>query len=139
MGKVTATIRVSNLVDHLRSQAHELAAEDVRTEVLADVMVDTGATLLCLPADVIRRLGLTSFLSRRLVTATGTTRARMYEGVRLEIEGRPGTFDCVELPEGSPALLGVVPLEVLGIELDLQNRRLILLPEDDSHSYLTAL
>nr|WP_242019190.1 MULTISPECIES: hypothetical protein [unclassified Trichocoleus] len=34
------------------------------------------------------------------------------------------------------ALLGVIPLEALGIELDLQNQQLIVLPMSPTASYL---
>jgi hypothetical protein len=50
--------------------------------------------------------------------------------------GREGTFECLELPGGSDPLLGVIPLEALGIELDLQNQQLILLPMSPTASYL---
>lgn len=139
MGKVVASIRVSNAVDQIRSAEGNLEPEAVRSEALTDVLVDTGATLLSLPADGVRRLGLPSFKSGRIMTATGPVRPRICQGVLLEVEGRSMTFDCVELPEGAPALLGVVPLEALGIELDLRNQRLWLIPDDEGEGYLTAL
>jgi len=39
------------------------------------------------------------------------------------------------LPEGRPPLLGVVPLEMLGAELDLQKQELRLLPMTPGQSY----
>jgi hypothetical protein len=45
----------------------------------------------------------------------------------------------LELPGGRDALLGVVPLEVLGIELDLKNQQLKVLPDTSADTYLTIL
>lgn len=53
--------------------------------------------------------------------------------------GREGTFECLELPGGRNALIGVIPLEALGIELDLRNQQLKLLPEESMDTYLTIL
>lgn len=40
---------------------------------------------------------------------------------------------------GSRPLLGVIPLEALGIELDWQNQRLKVLPDGPTETYLTIL
>ena len=53
--------------------------------------------------------------------------------------GREGTFECLELPGGMNPLLGVIPLEALGIELDLKNQRLVILPISPTQTYLTIL
>jgi hypothetical protein len=57
----------------------------------------------------------------------------------LTIAGREGTFNCIELPAGSDPLLGVIPLEDLGLELDLQNQQLRVLPMEGKDTYLTVL
>lgn len=36
-------------------------------------------------------------------------------------------------------LLGVIPLETLGLELDLRNQRFILLPDYGPETYISAL
>jgi len=113
-------------------------AGEVRTATLDDVMVDTGATLLALPIDIIERLGLA--VGREVIarTAAGPRTIRQFRDVELTVMGRTGTFDCLEVPQGSSCLLGVTPMEVLGIEPDIHNHTLRLLPEgpDDSHILL---
>jgi|AGSF01.1.fsa_nt_gi hypothetical protein len=37
---------------------------------------------------------------------------------------REGTFECLELPGGKDALLGVIPLEALGLEIELKKSNL---------------
>jgi hypothetical protein len=45
----------------------------------------------------------------------------------------------LELPGGRSPLLGVIPLEALGIELDLQKQVLKILPISPTQTYLTIL
>jgi len=101
------------------------------------VLVDTGATTLCLPADVIQQLGLPVLKETVAATARGLVNVRIFEDARIELMGRKGTFECLELPEGEDPLLGVIPLEALGIELDLQKQELRLLSESGSRTYIT--
>ncbi len=139
MGKVSTTITVANNVDLADARRGMIPAARVRSAVLTNVMVDTGAMLLRLPRDVIERLGLTVLEEVAVMTALGPGTTRMYEGVRLEIEGRRANFECLEVPAGTPPLLGVLPLERLGLELDLKHQRLVLLPDSGPDNYLTIL
>jgi len=136
MGKITTTLVVTNRLDEGRAELGEISAQEVRSLTLKDVLVDTGATTLCLPANVISQLGLSLLKEVNIVTATGLGKARIFQDAKISLRGREGTFECVELPEGSDPLLGVIPLEALGIELDLQNQQLILLPINTNTSYL---
>ncbi len=101
-------------------------------------MVDTGATLLALPIDVIDRLGLGVRRAVTARTAAGPRQLRQFRDVELTVMGRSSTFDCLEVPAGSSPLLSVTPMEILGVEPDIQNQTLRLLPEgpDDSHILL---
>ncbi len=131
MGKVLTTLVVSN--------AAELGRPGGRSQTVNDVLVDTGAMLLSLPARVIRELGLEVVREVEVVTALGLGRTRIFRGVYLEVEGREGTFDCLEVPDDASALLGVIPMEALGLEPDLKNQRLRLLPDSGPDNYLTIL
>jgi predicted aspartyl protease len=137
VGKVVASLTISNRIDQARAAAGDIPADQIRTVTLDSVIVDTGATLLALPADVIARLGLVLRREVPIVTATGRGTARLYQDAALAISGREGTFDCLELPTGTHALLGVVPMEALGLEPDLRNQRLRLLPEEPGDTYFT--
>ncbi len=57
--------------------------------------------------------------------------------MELSIEERQGTFDCLELTEVPYALLGVTPMEILGLEPDLKNLRLRVLPMNSEQTYLS--
>ncbi len=88
---------------------------------------------------MIAQLGLELLKELDVATATGIGKARIFQDAKVSLLEREGTFECLELPEGGDALLGVIPLEALGIELDLQNQRLQLLPISPSQTYLTIL
>src|SRR5665213_1566591 len=129
VGKVVTTVTVINRVDEALSARGTLPTDKVRSVSLTDVLVDTGATTLCLPIGMIRELGLPLLRSMTVTTATGDEELELYQDAKIELEGRSGTFECIALPDGSTPLLGVVPLEMLGLELDLQNQQLRKLPE----------
>lgn len=137
MGKVVVSLTIVNYRDQVRVAVGDLSAADVRSVTLDSVIVDTGATTLALPADAIARLGLVLRREVPVLIATGQATARLYQDAAVTLLGREGTFDCLELPVGSDALLGVIPLEALGIEPDLRNQRLRLLPEEPGNTYYT--
>lgn len=53
----------------------------------------------------------------------------LYDAVRLTVLGRTCTTDVLELPDGSPVLVGQLPLEALDFVVNLRGRRLIGNPE----------
>jgi clan AA aspartic protease len=139
MGKVTTTLAIVNLIDQADAERGMIPIEQIRSVTLENVLVDTGATTLCLPKDVIARLGLRILKQVVVETATGISEARIFQDAKISLCGREGTFECLELPEGKTPLLGVIPMEALGIEIDLKNQRLKVLPEGPTETYWTVL
>lgn len=139
MGKITTSLVITNRADQAIASRNLMPAEEVRSIVLKDVLVDTGATTLCLPPQAIAQLGLELLKEVDVMTATGVSKARIFRDATISLLGREGTFECLELPGGKDPLLGVIPLETLGIELDLQNQQLKVLPISSSQTYLTIL
>jgi predicted aspartyl protease len=136
MGKVTTTLTVTNWVDEVLAERGFIQSDQVRSVVLENVLVDTGASRLCLPADVIQSLGLKCVGENDVKTAAGPRKVRVFEGVKLSVAGREGQYTCVELPEGTEPLPGLFPLEDLGLEPDLQNQTLRVLPSEGKDTYL---
>ncbi len=139
VGQIRTTITLENSVDLESVERGELTPDKVRRVTVDDVLVDTGANHLALPGKIIERLGLRVRREVDVETAAGFRKARIFRGVELTVGSRSGTFDCLELPGGETVLLGVLPLEELGIELDLQNHRIIILPDRGRDTYLSAL
>jgi predicted aspartyl protease len=130
MGIVTTTIIVTNAIDVILMQRGFIPEKQIRYITLENVLVDTGATNLCLPADIILELGLPFEKQIQIKTVTGITNARLFKCARLTVEGREDELICTELPGGEDALLGVTPLEKLKLQPDIINQRLILLPKN---------
>jgi hypothetical protein len=129
MGQVLTTITVTNRIDLVLAERGFIAA--------GEVLVDTRATLLSLPAAIISQLGLKQVGERDVETSAGIRKGRIFGGAQITVEGREGRFDCLELPEGVTAvLLGVIPLEELGLEPDLKNQRLRVMPMNSEQTYL---
>ena len=139
MGQVIATIKVSNRIDQVLHERKFIPADEVRSVTLNDALVDTGATMLCLPTAVIEQLGLVQGGVANVETTAGVQPGRIFRDVDLQIGDRQGTFDCLELISVAYPLLGVTPLEVLGLEPDLQNRVLRVLPMNPEQTYLSIL
>ena len=139
MGKVVVTLNLTNWVDQVLAERGFIPTAQVRSITVDNALVDTGATRLCLPTEVIQQLGLKLTATIDDQTATGPQTVNVYEGLKLTVEGREGRYDCVELPAGQTPLLGLIPLEDLGLEPDLQNQRLRHLPVTGKETYMTVL
>ncbi len=138
MGKVFATLTVINRADQIRAEDGTILTKQIRSVTLPNVLIDTGATTLCLPAKVIAQLGLRLLKEVNVATAMGVG-TRIFQDAKICLHAREGTFECLELPGGSDALLGVIPLEALGLEPDLRNQTLKVLPDEPNDTYLTIL
>jgi len=139
MGIVTTTIQVTNNVDQILATRGFIPETEVRSLQLDNVLVDTGATRLCLPKDIIRQLGLVLQGEAEVKTAVGARQVRIFKDVILSVAGRQGTYNCLELPDGEDPLLGLIPLEDLGLEPDLQHQQLRVLPMEGKDTYLMIL
>ena len=139
MGKVTTTLTITNRIDQILAERGFISADQIRSLKLEDVLVDSGATRLCLPANIISDLGLVLQGEVDVKIAVGVQKVRIFRELSLAVEGREGTFNCIELPADADPLLGLIPLEDLGLEPDLQNQRLRILPLEGKDTYLSVL
>ncbi len=139
MGKIFTKITITNRADQILAEAKVIPTEQVRSVTLNRVMADTGATTLCFPAEIVAQLGLKLMREVDVLTAAGLGKARVFEDAKLFLYDREGTFECLELPSGTDPLLGVIPMEALGLELNLQTQQVTLLPMGPVKTYITIL
>jgi predicted aspartyl protease len=128
MGKVIVQCKVSNY-DDLAARDLKLTKRKART-IEIEGLVDTGAVRIYLQRNVIAKLGLRPV--DRIRSRTMSDRAELrqvFSPVKLEIQGRSGTFEVVELPDTLPNIIGQIPLEHMDWVVDLKRRRLIPNPE----------
>ena len=127
MGKVIVKIKLTNQGDIVAANRKLSKAKPRVVEV--EALVDTGATRLYLKPSVIHALGLEKVDTVVSQTTNGPIRRSVYESVRLEVQGRYGDFNVVDIGESVPNLLGQIPLEYLDFVVDAKNRKLIPNPE----------
>jgi len=138
MGQIHTQLTIINRADEVRAADGHISVDQIRKVTLDDVLADTGATNLCLPSHIIQKLGLLPLKEVMTSTAAGYQRTTVYQDAKVSLQGREGVFQCLELPGGENALLGVIPMEELGIELDLQKHELKFLPMEPGNSYYMA-
>jgi predicted aspartyl protease len=131
MGRVTVEVTMENLRDRWEAEAGTISPDKVRRVTVADALADTGAMMLSLPTHLIRQLGLSKTGSRRIRSATGTGQASVYSSVWLTIRDRDCPMDVMEVPDGTPVLIGQLPLERLDFVVDPVGQRLIGNPAHD--------
>lgn len=95
-------------------------------EVTCDMLVDSGAAELALPAELIESLRLEELGEVRVFTADGGQHEYRVLGIaELEVQGRLCQVRVIELPRGSEPLLGAVPLEEMDWRIDPSQKRLV--------------
>jgi len=127
MGKVIVKIKLTNQGD-LVLRDHKVLKGKPRT-LEAEALVDTGATRLYLQAGLIKALGLRRESEVQSKTTNGVRRRAVYSPVKLELMGRDGIFQVVEVDNEVPNLLGQIPLEYLDFVVNPKAQKLIPNPE----------
>ncbi len=118
MGRVLTTAKLTNVFDQDRAKAGELQPREVRT-VEVEGLVDTGATMLVLPGDVVQKLGVPLVREVTVTYANGGKAQRsIARGIVIEIQGRDAIVDAIVEPEAKTVLIGQVPLEVMDLIVD---------------------
>jgi len=106
MGKIIEKIKLTSLFDPTKT-------------VEIEAVIDTGATMLVLPQNVINELGLKKIGERKVKYANNQIQLKsVYRGVILELKERDGIFDVLAEVEGSEPLVGQIVLEALDLIVD---------------------
>ena len=125
MGRVTVEATIENMEDLWAIKKGLIPAGQARQIVVADALVDTGATYLSLPISLIRQLGLARTGTKKIRSNIGTAEVGIYDVVRITVQGRDCPVPVLEVPDGVPVLIGQIPLEQLDFVVDLNARALI--------------
>jgi len=113
MGKVIEKVRLISLFDPTKTKE-------------IDAVIDTGATMLVLPQDIIKELNLKKMREAKVRYANNKTEVKsIYGVVTVEIEGRAGEFNVLAEPEDSQPLVGQIVLEQLDLIVDPSTRKVI--------------
>ncbi|MGQ9627706.1 MAG: retroviral-like aspartic protease family protein [Anaerolineae bacterium] len=112
MGKIIEQVKLINALDPSRSE-------------VVEAVVDTGATLLVLPQDLVERLGLRKVREAKVRYANQDVQSKAVYGiVTVEVQGRSGNFDALAEVPGSQPLIGQIVLEALDLVINPITRKL---------------
>lgn len=124
MGKVVAKVELANVADLVRAEDGTIQPQDVR-RCEVEALADSGASLMCLPEDIVEQLGVKPFGSKRATLATGEERSLPIAGVvHIQIGDREAYQDCVVVPRGAQPLIGQLVLQEMDLVVDLSRDRL---------------
>lgn len=113
MGKVVERVKITNLLDPSRS-------------LEVDAIIDTGATMLVLPQELVDKLGLKKMREVKVRYANNKTETKAVYGVAtVEIQGRAGEFNVLAESEGFQPLIGQIILEQLDLIVDPRSKRVV--------------
>lgn len=123
MGEVRVKVKLTNAIDEgLARRGHIEDSEIRRYE--ANALVDTGAVSSVVPANVMEQLGVLSIGTRVAEYADGRKDAvKLTEPIVFDIFGRITTENATVL--GDEVIIGQTVLEVLDLQVDCHNQKLI--------------
>jgi clan AA aspartic protease len=120
MGVFSISIKVRNW------QNRFLPPEKQGEEVRCQALVDSGASELALPIDLLERLKLEDLGNARVFTADGGQHDyRVFGIAEIEVQGRVCQVRVIELPHGAEPLLGAVPLEEMDWHVSPAEQKLV--------------
>ncbi|HEY4063695.1 MAG TPA: retroviral-like aspartic protease family protein [Puia sp.] len=136
MGHVYATVELVNGYDLECAERHIIGEEEVK-RMHINVMVDTGAAMLCINENIQEILQFSYDGTRTAVTADGRViKCQVVKGVELQFENRRTTCRAMVLPGDSEPLLGVIPLEDLDVMIHPLRQELIVNPEHPDMAHM---
>ncbi len=100
-----------------------ISTDGIRTATV-DAMVDTGSTYTCLPASLLRELGIVPYRRIRSELADGSIVEDDLGIVSVRVQGIYTPTLAVFAAEGAPALLGAYTLEGALLAVDPVRQRL---------------
>jgi clan AA aspartic protease len=132
-------IKLTNSYDEERVLRGEARPDDVRS-VEIEALVDTGATMLVLPADVVERLGVRVMGYRNVRYADGRMNPVPWVGgIRISLLGRETIVTALVEGRGTTPLIGQIPLEELDLLVDPKSRELRVNPASPDAPLLDIL
>mgnify|MGYP000518804491 CR=1 FL=1 len=113
MGKVMEKVRLTSLFDPTKT-------------VEIEAIIDTGATMVVLPKDIVDTLGLKKVREVKVRYANNEVETKpIYGVVNIELKGRSANLDVLVEEKGSQPLIGQVLLELLDLIVEPKTRKLI--------------
>lgn len=130
MGKTIEKVIVKNFLDVASYSQGTLKEEEIRI-VEVEAIVDTGAAFLCLPPEVIEKLGLMYSHTREVTTGNGRVKRRIFNGAVIIIQDRDIEMQVMENDVTTPPLIGYLVLETMDLVVNTKLQKITPNPEHD--------
>jgi len=115
MNSIYATVSLTNEQDLLDAKRHMIGEDEIRT-CEWNMLVDTGAIMLCLNESIQEILNLPVLGYKKSTTATGErVTLQMVGPVRIGFDERFSISEALILPGDSEPLLGAIPMEAMDL------------------------
>lgn len=125
MGRVVVSAKIENLAELYAADRNYIDPSEVHWIEIDDALVDTGSTGLGIPRKLIKKLGLHQTGERRVTTTKGIRKAKLYEAVKLTVQGRDCVLDVIDVAAPCPVLIGQAPLELMDFVVDPRREQLV--------------
>src|SRR5260370_6707432 len=126
MGEVRAKVKLTNAGDEVLVRRGLLSNDQVRSYE-TDALVDTGSISPVLPSFVAQQLGLATVGRRNAELGDASViTAEVTESVGIDVAGR--RVDLQALITGNEVIIGQTVLEMIDMQLDCMNQRLLPTP-----------
>lgn len=113
MEKVIEKVKLTSLFDPTKT-------------VEVEAVIDTGATMLVVPQNLVDELGLRKIRETKVRYANNKVESKwVYGAVTVELKGRRGISEVLAEETGSQPLVGQILLEALDLIVEPTTRRLI--------------
>lgn len=129
LGEVRVSVELENYDDRRDADRGRISQDAVRRASI-QILVDTGASMLVLPRDLVASLGLETIDRSVVEYADGRREEVDVAGiVRVLVGGRVAETRALVGPAGTEPLLGQIVLEIMDLLVDCGRNQLVPRPE----------
>lgn len=114
-GEIRVKVKLENNGDLFLREVGKLGKQKIRAEEV-DAMVDTGAVMMLLSQDLVKRIGLGK-LGKAIVTLANEQKVELDRAgtILVTVAGRKMPTDCLVGPPGCEPLIGQLVMESLDL------------------------
>ncbi|MFN8354060.1 MAG: retropepsin-like aspartic protease [Spirosomataceae bacterium] len=136
MGLVYAEVELINGEDLILARRYYIGEDEVK-RMHVNILVDTGAYMLCINESIQEQLSLPVREKRKAQLANGSIEEYEVVGpIELRFKNRRCSVDAMVLKGDSEPLLGAIPLEDMDVLIHPLRQELIVNPE---HPYFAQM
>lgn len=129
MGIIHAEITLINGTDIEMARRHIIGKEEIR-QISVEMLVDTGAYMMCINESIREQLGLPFIERRRHFLADDQLVEHDIVGpLYVKFQNRTAICSAAVLEGNSEPLLGAIPIEEMDVLIDAKRQELLINPE----------